>query len=82
MAQDCVQIVLEYLQRGILHNLPGQSVPQITHLWCGEQGWFWLTREFVPIAHVRQEKLSIHIYCQCNVTGNIRLMRHFITKPS
>ena len=30
-AQDCVQASLEYLQRGRLHNLPGQPVPVLRH---------------------------------------------------
>jgi len=29
--QDCVQAGLEYLQRGKLHNLPGQPVPGLHH---------------------------------------------------
>ena len=30
-AQDLVQVGLEYLQRGRLHNLPGQPVPVLHH---------------------------------------------------
>ena len=30
-AQDLVQVGLEYLQRRRLHNLPGQTVPELRH---------------------------------------------------
>lgn len=48
MAQDCVQAILEYLQKRRLHNFSGQSVPVLSLLH---------SKEFLP--HIRGSFLSI-----------------------
>lgn len=42
MAQDCVQLVAGYLQKGRLHTLSGQAVPVLGH--CTGEKFFLMSR--------------------------------------